>query len=705
LSPVLADEFSDFRNELSSLPRSAAEIRELHDALTEFEKTVAQRIKLDLKTADSIDNRLMFLDSAMERFETDTDTQRAFMKLIHIYKNYRTIRQEMNARKAESSSVLSAFPAPSTASTTIQDLDDLRRLIHAIFLDIKGQYSLALNFKEAAFKASKNLRQQRVRQEGVIRRDLAEWDISSELADMEFAYAVLEFQDSLNSLQRLLSRLELQRKELAQARDNVQIQESDLLSILSLLSEQEERERLLETGIEDREREAENIFLQERENLGNVNFREIIPMANKSVPHSQLARHYAEFMSQRTVRHMQSELLERLQEKREFWKARFDLYNGGMDDSRAWLIREQVQSAFENSLSSSESLEYMFRNNYNLTLQRVKEKQNNAEGEILDNLRATSRAMEDVIFEARRKYSIDEQQHLLFLCLFMEELDTRLDSRKYVFKIRDFWRNVVESVWNAVLWETEEYFVTVKKLVLAICIVLAGIFLSHWLSRSFERHMKTIAEKNETLLILLRQIAFYSLLYVFVMIALKTIHVPLTVFTFIGGSVAVGIGFGMQSSLSNLFSAISIITHRPINVRDVVEIGGQVGVVTKISSYTTVVQCYDGTELIVPNRYFIENSIMNWTRKTPTKRIDITFAASIKADPDELGKAILDMLKLDARILTDPVPLLFLKKIDRWGLEFAIVFWLDVFKHNPLKVSSSVLSLALKELRAKNLLP
>ena len=85
------------------------------------------------------------------------------------------------------------------------------------------------------------------------------------------------------------------------------------------------------------------------------------------------------------------------------------------------------------------------------------------------------------------------------------------------------------------------------------------------------------------------------------MVVLKMARIPITAFAFLGGALAIGIGFGTQNIIKNLISGIIILFERKIRVGDVVNIGGMSGTVQTVDLRATTVRGFDGIDAIVPN--------------------------------------------------------------------------------------------------------
>ena len=117
---------------------------------------------------------------------------------------------------------------------------------------------------------------------------------------------------------------------------------------------------------------------------------------------------------------------------------------------------------------------------------------------------------------------------------------------------------------------TVEHGVTVGKS-LGVLVMLA---LGYWAAGRLSRLLIDLARRrvpmSAQLARVLRRWTNSILLLVVLLLVLKMARIPLTAFAFLGGALAIGIGFGAQNVIKNLISGVIILFERKIRVGDVV---------------------------------------------------------------------------------------------------------------------------------------
>lgn len=107
------------------------------------------------------------------------------------------------------------------------------------------------------------------------------------------------------------------------------------------------------------------------------------------------------------------------------------------------------------------------------------------------------------------------------------------------------------------------------------------------------------------------------------MLGITTLRVDHSNLAIIAGALPVGIGFSLQNIVKNFVPGIILLIERPIKVGDWVVVGGNEGLVRRISVRATEIQTFQRAAVILQNAEFLSNSLTNWTHQDRNGRIEI----------------------------------------------------------------------------------
>lgn len=175
----------------------------------------------------------------------------------------------------------------------------------------------------------------------------------------------------------------------------------------------------------------------------------------------------------------------------------------------------------------------------------------------------------------------------------------------------------------------------------------------------------------------------YVFLVLGVIIILQTLGFDLTTLTVLAGALGVGIGFGLQNIVNNFVSGLIILTERPIQVGDRVEVGGTEGNVVRIGGRSTTIQTNDNIHLIIPNSEFISGRVVNLSYGDPKVRIRIPFGVGYDSDPRQVEKLALEVAAAQGSVLTDPGPTVRFIEFGDNSLNFELRAWTIELAHRP----------------------
>jgi potassium efflux system protein len=124
----------------------------------------------------------------------------------------------------------------------------------------------------------------------------------------------------------------------------------------------------------------------------------------------------------------------------------------------------------------------------------------------------------------------------------------------------------------------------------------------------------------------------------------------------LAAALSVGIGFGLQEIVANFISGIIILFERPIRIGDVITVGDTDGEVIRIRSRATAIRNWDGKELLVPNKEFITNRLLNWSLSDQTTRIILSIGIAYGSNVRQAMQLLQEAARENRNVLDDPAP-------------------------------------------------
>src|SRR6266508_857059 len=113
----------------------------------------------------------------------------------------------------------------------------------------------------------------------------------------------------------------------------------------------------------------------------------------------------------------------------------------------------------------------------------------------------------------------------------------------------------------------------------------------------------------------------------------------------LGSAAVVGVivGLAAQSTLANFVAGVLIAFTQPLRIGDLVEVGGDEGIVEEIGLTYTRVRLDDGGRLVIPNAKLASDTIRNFTIVSRENVAEITLQVPLGA---ALGP-VLDLLRME----------------------------------------------------------
>lgn len=210
-----------------------------------------------------------------------------------------------------------------------------------------------------------------------------------------------------------------------------------------------------------------------------------------------------------------------------------------------------------------------------------------------------------------------------------------------------------------------------------------GDFLDQRIQRS--------QELTPSLRVLTGKILRIALIVIAALVWLTIIGLDVTVITVFSGAIGIGVGFGLQKVVSNLFSGIIILLDRSIKPGDTITVGETFGWIRELRARFVSVVTRDGREYLIPNEDFITHEVINWSFSDELVRIDVTFGTSYDSDPHEVSAVAIEAARTVKRVHQAQTPVCWLTAFGDSSLEFILRFWIRDPQNGLTNVRGAVL--------------
>ncbi|MFG1427289.1 DUF3772 domain-containing protein [Roseixanthobacter glucoisosaccharinicivorans] len=214
--------------------------------------------------------------------------------------------------------------------------------------------------------------------------------------------------------------------------------------------------------------------------------------------------------------------------------------------------------------------------------------------------------------------------------------------------------------------------ITLSNVIYAVALLIAGIFIARAIQRWVSTKFLPRTGLEPSLQSSIATIVGYIGTIVALMIAMGEIGLNLENIALVAGALSVGIGFGLQSIVSNFVSGLILLAERPIRVGDTINVKGEEGYVRRISVRSTEIETFERATVIVPNSDLISGMVKNFTHSNTTGRVIVAVNVTYDGDLEEVRDILVACACDHPQVLQSPPPRVFLTKFADAGLGFEL---------------------------------
>jgi len=228
--------------------------------------------------------------------------------------------------------------------------------------------------------------------------------------------------------------------------------------------------------------------------------------------------------------------------------------------------------------------------------------------------------------------------------------------------------------WQSLLTDAMTVVVTwAPKVLGAIAVLFFGRIFAGWV-RSFSKKALKASNLDDILIPFLSGTIYVAVIVMVAITAIGVLGVSTASFVAVLGAAGLAIALAFQGTFSNFAAGVMLLTFRPFNVGDWVEVGGQAGTVKGVGIFSCILHTGDNVKITVPNSEIFGSTIKNYSANE-TRRIDLVVGVSYD---DDLGLAVRtcqDVITADSRVLADPAPVVAVHELGDSSVNLVVRPW------------------------------
>lgn len=205
--------------------------------------------------------------------------------------------------------------------------------------------------------------------------------------------------------------------------------------------------------------------------------------------------------------------------------------------------------------------------------------------------------------------------------------------------------NDVMAVLQLEIFAIDGQPMSLGKLLMGLFLLAVVYFVAGRMSNMIDRRVLRRFEVDNSIRNLMHTVIHYFILAVGILFVLRALNIPITIFTVIGGALAIGIGFGSQNVVNNFMSSVIVLVEKPVRVGDFIEVDGFTGTVEQIGIRSTHILSAMNQRVVIPNSTLIEKPLVNWNLTDDWINSNVRIGVSYDANVNQVKALLLQAAK------------------------------------------------------------
>lgn len=505
------------------------------------------------------------------------------------------------------------------------------------------------------------------------------WNLEQKKLDKELARASLQLQRLNGENAEKELRLVQLKKEILQRHANFVHQrlaydQDDLDRNLQML--EDKRTTLIDRieTLRKEQQDVENTWLAAREELDRVQNETDETLKRRAVAYLRAREAWRE--TYQNVLEQTENVLLFLNHAEQVWQRRYALLAGNLAIEQLGNWRQETKNQLE-SIGRLIGVKTNYQEKLQAEIASIQKQLADEEDEGLKEHLTTHVAAMTKMAERNFEYQTLLNNALAVEQRFLDEMDLIMKNGAFEGKLIDLGTKL-HDLWEYELWVVDERSVTVKKVTMALLILILGMIFARLLARTAIRRFLNQAGFDDSATAAVEHLLTFIALLVLVIFALNSVNIPLTVFTFLGGAIAIGVGFGAQNLLNNFISGFILLAERPVKINDMIEVENNFGIIEKIGMRCTRVRTPGNIHILVPNSSFLEKNIINWTLSDQEIRGSVSLGVGHHSDTRQVTDLMLRAVREQEKVLAHPEPVVLFDEVGGSSLTFVVYFWFSM---------------------------